>query len=293
RPHRHATGACLFLGKSDRGDLRLGEDDLRDGAMISGRGEGCPRNWAPVLQSTRGARRDRVAAHARLILPHVREQGTRVDVARGIEPAARHRGNPHAVVDLQPGSWLQAYGLEPEVVGSWLAPGGNEHLVGDDRPSALKEEPHRPIAIPFHAARGGAREHGHRASLESFSDGVARERLISRDQPRTPLNDGEFFAPELRPGSRHLTADDPAAEDREPPGCLLGTGGFTTRPCVGFRQAWDRGDRRTAAGADRDGMAGHELGARPILVSHRDTALASEATMAADEVDSVLLEPCG
>src|SRR5262249_35105180 len=91
----------------------------------------------------------------------------------------------------------------------------------------------------------------------------------------------------------HLTADDPAAEDREPPGCLLGTGGFTTRPCVGIRQAWDRGDRRTAAGADRDGMAGHELGARPTLVSHRDTAPASEATRAADEVDSVLLEPCG
>ena len=47
-----------------------------------------------------------------------------------------------------------------------------------------------------------------------------------------------------------------------------------------------------AAGADRDGMAGDELVARPILVGDRDPALASQATMPAHEVDPVLLEPC-
>src|ERR1700733_14183916 len=67
----------LCFGEPDGGGLGICEHHLRDGRMIGGSGESRPRlrriiwlAWEPAF----GASRDSVAAYARLVLAHVRQQ---------------------------------------------------------------------------------------------------------------------------------------------------------------------------------------------------------------------------
>src|SRR5262249_55731018 len=67
-PNGDSAGPGLFLGEPDRGDLRLGEDDLRDGVMIGSGGVRRPGHGTPRLRWAPRPSRDAVAAHARLLV---------------------------------------------------------------------------------------------------------------------------------------------------------------------------------------------------------------------------------
>jgi hypothetical protein len=105
----------LRLGATDRGDLRVGEHDLRDGAVVG------PRR--PVL-----ARQD-VTDEPRLVLALMGEQRPAVDVTGGVQPVAVDAGDTQLVVDLERSAGLEADGVEPDVVGVEGPAGGDEQLV--------------------------------------------------------------------------------------------------------------------------------------------------------------------
>jgi len=77
--HVDALIPRLLLGEPHRRELRLGEHDGRDGAMVG------PRQRGRTVQ-------DRVAGDARLVLAHVGEEVAPVDVADGVEPVAVDTG---------------------------------------------------------------------------------------------------------------------------------------------------------------------------------------------------------
>ena len=82
----------LLRGPPDRGDLRVGEDDLRDGRVVGRRDVFAPGRG--VHRIARGAGPDRRADDPRVVLALVGQRGPARDVARRVEPLARRRPAP-------------------------------------------------------------------------------------------------------------------------------------------------------------------------------------------------------
>ena len=141
-----ADAEAALLGfvraEPDGGDLGVGEDHLRHGALVGGVGVRRPRG-PRAIGAAGGAGGDHVAAGAGLILPHVREERAPVDVAGGVEPAARDGGDAQARVDGEPRAGFQADRLEADVVGARLAPGRDQDLVGIDGAAVARASPRR------------------------------------------------------------------------------------------------------------------------------------------------------
>jgi hypothetical protein len=70
---------------------------------------------------------DPVRGKARLVLAHVREQRTAVDVADRIQP--RDVGHAHVGVDVDQAAGLEADGFEAEIAGRRLSAEGDQHHV--------------------------------------------------------------------------------------------------------------------------------------------------------------------
>ena len=129
-----------------------------------------------------------------------------------------------------------------------------------------------------------------RASKEC-ENRLAREVLGAAEDPPLAHDEGDLLAPERAPRIGHLAGNHAAPDDDETARDGLGAGGIPARPHAGGLDAWDGRDRRPAAGADRDRVAGGEGELGALRRGHDDPALAGQPSGAPGEIDVVGLEP--
>ena len=165
------------------------------------------------------------------------------------------------------------------------AAGRHEQLISAQRARAAVELDHHVAVLDAHRGRQHAEVHLHALLLQRLADVLARERLLTPDQPVAALDEAHVAA-EARVRLRHLDADHAATEDHEPLGHLLGGRGLAVGPWLHVIEARDRRDQRRRAGRDDHGAPRHQR-----FVADLDPALAVEAAGAADDRDAAVLEP--
>jgi hypothetical protein len=244
RPDLEPALARGRLGQPDARDLRVAEDDLRDGGVVGARGEPAPRRRLRRLPL--GAGRDDLAARARLVLALVGEQHPSRHVAGGVQPAPLDALHEQRVVGRERRAGLQTDALEPEVVRARPASRRHQQLVPPELLAGGGDDD-GPVRLAPGGGDLGARAHLDAAVAQGLRDEDRRLRLVRREQRRTVLQQHDLRA-ERRPGRRHLDADDAPAEHEQP----------ARRP---------RRARRLAAGPRPDvgeALDGRERGALPV-----------------------------
>ena len=73
-----------------------------------------------------------------------------IDIACGVKPASSHLFDPHAVIDLQPGTRLQTDAFESNILGTWRAAGRDQNLVGKKRFSIAQRKADHAVGLTIH-----------------------------------------------------------------------------------------------------------------------------------------------
>ena len=237
---------------------------------------------APSERRRTSSAEDVVGGDPPLVLAHVGQKRSPVDVTDGEQPVApRH---PKVVADLEEAARLDPDRLEADVGRAGAAAERGQHLVRLDRLPVVELE--RDAAVAADARRRGAEPDVDPAVAQRLEYLLAGKRLLALDQALAPVDERDRRA-EGRPRLRHLDADDSAAQDREPAGHLGGRRRLDVRPRLRVAETRDRvRHERCRSGRDDDRAARDEH-----LVTHRDLPLACQPAAAAHEGDAALLEP--
>ena len=150
---------------------------------------------------------------------------------------------------------------------------------------ARLELDHDLAAVRAHGRRLGALAHVHAVLAQRLLDVLAGERLLAREQAVGGLDQRDLRA-EAAPGLGHLHADHAAAEDRQPPGRLLGGGGLPVGPGLGLLEPVDRRHR-----PGRCRSPPRRRGRRPASRRRPPRGARRRAARAADERDAAVGEP--
>src|SRR5512132_431228 len=261
--------AGFALRQADACDLGIRVDRTRDASVVD----------------------DRFMAHrvlgGDLALPErrVRELPVAGAVADGVDvldrrPAMLVGGDTGALVELD------ADLLEAEVLYQRTAADGDEHQVGLDRLAVAEVDRERRARV-LHFRALLLEVEGDAALLELLRQLGRGSVVLHRDQLREQLDDRHLGAEALE-DRRELAADDPAAEDDQPPGDpLLREQAF--RVDAAWRiDALDRRNEREAARGD-DCLLERDV----LAALDRDRVRVLEAALALDPVDAVRLEERG
>src|SRR3984957_11110953 len=179
--------------------------------MVGGGGESRPR-LGRILKLAFGASCDGVTAYPRLILAHVREQDTVIDVPRRVEPATRHVRDATGVVHFQPIARLQRGGFESNVLGIRNTAGGDQNFVRFD---ALPVPPdlHWGAGSPALDARYIYRcVYRYPQAGKLSRDCFAHKRFQAFQQPSATIEQRDFLAAQRAIGLSELARHGPAAE---------------------------------------------------------------------------------
>ena len=212
---------------TDGADLRIGEDHA----------------WRPPAVAAQRHRlaEDCVGRQPGLVLAHVREQCTAVDVADRVQPvelrqraASRPPGGGHRARGRRSrGRCRRVVGCRPSAASTSSASTASPSS-SSTRTRAVATR-HRSAATP--------RRRSTPASRKRVRDLLAGEGLLTLDQALAAVDERDA-RPERRPGRRHLDADDAAAQDREPRRHRRGGRRLDVRPRTGLSQPRDRRQRR-------------------------------------------------
>ncbi|MGX1248276.1 thioredoxin [Streptomyces ambofaciens] len=211
-----------------------------------------------------------------------------VDVAYGVEPVvALH---PEAVVDRQPGTRLQADGLQADVTGAGCAAGGEEDLVGLQAVAGVGDGDDGAV-LAGDGLDGDAGAEVHAGLGERLGDQLPGERLHPREQAAVAAHQHRDPGAEGLPGGGHLDGDDSAADDDQAAGRGLGAGGLAAGPGAHLGESGQRGQGGGAAGADGDGVPGGQGAAAAVGAGHLHGARSGEPSLSAVQVDANALDP--
>ena len=133
-PYIDAGVLRLLRGQPDRCDLRPGEHHLRYGTVVGARD--VPRTVEVPVLGTCG---DHVPRHPRLILTHVCQRITTVDISHRVQP--RVVGHRQMVIGAQRAARLESHRLQTEIPRRGRASRRHQDLVDDELACAVTVEP--------------------------------------------------------------------------------------------------------------------------------------------------------
>ena len=113
--------------------------------------------------------------------------------------------------------------------------------------------------------------------FERGANRLAREVLGVGEDPALTHDERDLLTSQGAPGISHLAGDDAAPDDDQAARDRLRAGRVPARPDAGGLDARDGRDRRAAAGADRDRVAGGERELGALGRGHDDPALPGRA----------------